>query len=329
MLASNRLPRALPVGLHTTQPLSFPLLLGLLHLVRTPAPLLYLSFTAIHLTLLASSLPSLGVCSTAVLGSLFPPLLEVHAGVGELQQRLEPEVLLVRRLGHVPDLRFVNVFGTRVGAARLLATPLKRRVHVGRRDGKIVLLGASDVNSRLASTSAAPSALRRGGNHAVTARGFLGGGFGFRPAFAFRGGHRAQGPLEASLVVVLRTRGTRDVRKRCERGSGGVALASSRGSEDVRDALQYSEVHKNRVRRRARRAHVVATSATRASSARKVPSGKSQQTGAKEIPFRGSPGFTCLRPLPTNCERVVPAPERVRCYEGPRIRVLDASRTSF
>ena len=38
----------------------------------------------------------------------------------------------------------------------------------------------------------------------------------------------------------------------------------------------------------ARDARVVATSATRASSARKVPSGKSQQTGAKEIPFRGS-----------------------------------------
>ena len=47
-------------------------------------------------------------------------------------------------------------------------------------------------------------------------------------------------------------------------------------------------MRKNRVRWRARRAHVVATSATRASSARKVPSGKSQQTGAKEIPFRGS-----------------------------------------
>ena len=47
-------------------------------------------------------------------------------------------------------------------------------------------------------------------------------------------------------------------------------------------------MHKNRVRWRARGAHVFATSATRASSARKVPSGKSQQTGAKEIPFRGS-----------------------------------------
>ena len=123
-------------------------------------------------------------------------------------------------------------------------------------------------------------------------------------------------PFAAGIVLRIRSKpawswGTRDVRKRCERGSGGVALASSRGSEDVRDALQYSEVHKNRVRWRARGAHVFATSATRASSARKVPSGKSQQTGAKEIPFRGSPGFTCLRPLPTNCERVVPAPERV------------------
>ena len=69
-------------------------------------------------------------------------------------------------------------------------------------------------------------------------------------------------PFAAGIVLRIRSKpawswGTRDVRKRCERGSGGVALASSRGSEDVRDALQYSEVHKNRVRvARARRARL-------------------------------------------------------------------------
>ena len=73
-----------------------------------------------------------------------------------------------------------------------------------------------------------------------------------------------------------------------ERGSGRLARASSTASGNVRTALWRCEAPKNRVSARSRRAHVVAASMTRASSARKCQVEKSNTRQKK--PFCGDSG---------------------------------------
>ena len=112
-----------------------------------------------------------------------------------------------------------------------------------------------------------------------------------------------------------------------ERGSGRLARASSTASGNVRTALWRCEAPKNRVSARSRRAHVVAASMTRASSARKCQVEKSN-TRQKNLSAdtRGMYlSTTALGELRTRLTRTRWTP----MLRGARTRVPDGSRASF
>ena len=112
-----------------------------------------------------------------------------------------------------------------------------------------------------------------------------------------------------------------------ERGSGRLARASSTASGNVRTALWRCEAPKNRVSARSRRAHVVAASMTRASSARKCQVEKSN-TRQKNLSAETRGMYlstTALGELRTRLTRTRWTP----MLRGARIRVPDGSRASF
>ena len=112
-----------------------------------------------------------------------------------------------------------------------------------------------------------------------------------------------------------------------ERGSGRLARASSTASGNVRNAQWRCEAPKNRVSARSRRAHVVAASMTRASSARKCQVEKSN-TRQKNLSAETRGMYlstTALGELRTRLTRTRWTP----MLRGARTRVPDGSRASF